>query len=65
MVDADIFNAHRLLLTEKPLTKNASLVFQKSTSKSSYMVDAKIFKGYRLLLTEKPLTKTESLPTQK
>jgi hypothetical protein len=59
--DADIFCANRLLLTDKPLTKNESLVSQNSSSQRSSTADAEIFNVDRLLLAQKPLTKTRSL----
>jgi len=59
--DADIFCANRLLLTDKPLTKNKSLVSHNSSLKRSSTVDAEIFNVHRLLLAQKPLTKTRSL----
>jgi len=59
--DANIFYANRLLLTDKPLTKNESLVSQNSSSKRSSTADAEIFNLHRLLLPQKPLTKTRSL----
>jgi len=65
MADGDIFYAHRLLLTPKPLTKTESLVSQKSSSKPSYMADAEIFNVHRLLLAQKPLTKTRTLGPKK
>src|SRR3990172_2921724 len=60
-----MFTLHRLLLTQKPLTKTESLVSQKSSSKPSSTADAEMFTLHRLLLANKPLTKTESLLSQK
>jgi hypothetical protein len=62
--DAEIFNVHRLLLAQKPLTKTRTLWPKKSSKKPSSTVDAAIICANRLLLTDKPLTKTESLVSQ-
>jgi len=56
--DADIFCAHRLLLTEKLLKKTESLLSEKSSSKPSSTADAEIFIVHRLLLPHKLLTRT-------
>jgi len=61
MVDAEIFCAHRLLLTEKLLTKTESLLFEKSSSKPSSTADAELFIVHRLLLPHKPLKRTRTL----
>jgi hypothetical protein len=58
MVDANIFIARKLLLTQKSLTKLESLPTQKSSTEPSFKADAQIFSAYRLLLTHKPLTKS-------
>jgi hypothetical protein len=63
--DVDIFYAHRLLLTNKPLTKTESLVSEKSSSKPISMADAEIFNVHILLLAQKPLTKTRTLGPKK
>jgi hypothetical protein len=63
--DAEIFNVHRLLLAQKPLTKTRTLWPKKSSKKPSSTADADIFCGNKLLLTDKPLMKTESLLSQK
>jgi len=60
-VDADIFYAYRLLLTEKPLMKTESLLSQKSSKKPSSTADDEIFTAHRLLPTQKLLTKIGSL----
>jgi hypothetical protein len=62
--DADIFNIHRLLLAQKPLTKTRTLGPKKSSMKPSSTADADIFCANRLLLTDKLLTKNESLVSQ-
>jgi hypothetical protein len=59
--NAEIFNGHRLLLSQKPLTRTESLRIKKSPKKPSSTTDAEIFNGHRLLLTHKPLTETASL----
>jgi len=59
--DNDVFCAHRLLLTEKSLTKTESLLSEKSSSKPSSKADAEIFNVRRLLLAQKPLTRTRTL----
>jgi hypothetical protein len=51
--DADIFNVHRLLLPQKPLTKIRTLGPQKSSMKPNSTADADIYYAQRLLLTEK------------
>jgi hypothetical protein len=63
--DADIFSAHRLLLTEKYLMKTESLLSQKSSSKSSSTADAEIFNVHRLMLDQKLLMKTRTLGPKK
>jgi len=60
MADRDIFSAHRLLLAQKQLTKTKSLLFQKSSSKTSSTSDDEIFNVHRLLLAQKPLTNTRT-----
>jgi hypothetical protein len=60
MTDTDIFNAHRLLLPQKQLSKTKSQLFQKSSSKTSSRADDEIFNVHRLLLAQKPLTKTRT-----
>jgi hypothetical protein len=62
--DAEIFNVHRLLLAQKPLTKTRTLGPKKSSKKPSSMGDADIFCANKLLLTDKPLRKTQSLLSQ-
>ena len=64
-VDAQIFNVHRLLLAQKPLTKTRTLWPKKSSKKPSSTADVDIFCANKLLLTDKPLMKTESLVSQK
>jgi hypothetical protein len=59
--DANIYNAYRLMLTEKTLTKTESLLSQKWFSKPSFKADAEIFNVHRLPLAHKPLTKPRSL----
>jgi len=59
--NAEIFNGHRLLLTQKPLTRIESLEPKNHPKKPSFTTDAEIFNGHRLLLPHKPLTKIESL----
>jgi hypothetical protein len=60
-VDNDVFCAHRLLLTEKLLTKTESLMSEKSSSKPSSTADDELFIVHRLLLPHKPLTRTRTL----
>jgi hypothetical protein len=58
MADAVIFSAQRLLLALKQLAKADSLLFPKSSSKTSSTADDEIFNVRRLLLAQKPLRKT-------
>jgi len=60
-VDNDVFCAHRLLLTEKLLTKTKSLLSEKSSSKPGSTAVAEIFNVHKLLLAQKLLTKLWTL----
>ena len=60
----EIMSAHKLLLTQKSLTKIELLPTQKSSTLHSSTTDAEI-RAHKLLLTQKSLTKIESLPTKK
>jgi hypothetical protein len=53
--DTEIFNVHRLMLAQKPLTKTRILGPKYSSKKPSSTADAHIFCANRLLLTDKPL----------
>jgi len=59
--DADIFCVHRLLETQKLLTKTKSQLSEKSSSKPSSTADAELFIVHRLLLPHKPLTRPRTL----
>jgi len=58
--DADIFSAQTLQLAQKQSTETESLLFPKSSSKTSSTADDEIFNVRRLLLAQKPLTKTRT-----
>jgi len=60
MADADIFSAQTLLLAQKQSTNTESLLFPKSSSKTSSTADDEIFNVNRVLLAQKPLTKTRT-----
>jgi len=60
MADAVIFNSERLQLAQKQSTETESLLFPKSSSKTSSTADDEIFNVHRLLLAQKPLTKTRT-----
>jgi hypothetical protein len=63
--DDEIFNVHRLLLAQKPLTNNRTRGPKKSSNKPSSTADPHILSAQRLLMAQKQLTKTEPLVFQK
>jgi len=57
MADAVIFNSERLQLAQKQSTETESLLFPKSSSKTSSTADDENRNVHRLLLAQKPLRK--------
>jgi len=64
-VGTEIINVHRLLLTQKSLTRTESQLTQKLSTQSGFTASAEIISAHGLLLTQKSLMRIESLSTQK